>query len=102
MYSLIYYSGICHRDIKPENILLDTFQQNLKLSDFGMANIRKEDQLFETSCGSPHYASPEVIQGLKYDGEKCDIWSLGVLLFGLCAGRLPFDDQQIPKLLEKV
>eukprot|EP00667_Euglena_gracilis_P005006 EG_transcript_5037 len=94
--------GICHRDIKPENILMDETQQHLKLTDFGMANLMKDDQLLETSCGSPHYASPEVIEGLKYDGTKSDVWSLGVLLFGLYAGRLPFDDHNIPRLLEKV
>jgi len=94
--------GICHRDIKPENILMDETQTHLKLTDFGMANLMKDDQLLETSCGSPHYASPEVIEGLKYDGTKSDVWSLGVLLFGLYAGRLPFDDHNIPRLLEKV
>eukprot|EP00996_Jenningsia_fusiforme_P005300 NODE_623_length_2038_cov_30.421820_g575_i0.p1 GENE.NODE_623_length_2038_cov_30.421820_g575_i0~~NODE_623_length_2038_cov_30.421820_g575_i0.p1 ORF type:complete len:534 (+),score=98.94 NODE_623_length_2038_cov_30.421820_g575_i0:238-1602(+) len=62
----------------------------------------KNDRLMETSCGSPHYASPEVVQGQKYDGSKADAWSLGVLLYGLCAGRLPFDDHSIPRLLEKV
>eukprot|EP00668_Euglena_longa_P026019 GGOE01032544.1.p1 GENE.GGOE01032544.1~~GGOE01032544.1.p1 ORF type:complete len:451 (-),score=150.48 GGOE01032544.1:238-1590(-) len=81
---------------------MDETQQHLKLTDFGMANLMKDDQLLETSCGSPHYASPEVIEGLKYDGTKSDVWSLGVLLFGLYAGRLPFDDHNIPRLLEKV
>eukprot|EP01006_Ploeotia_vitrea_P000477 TRINITY_DN103128_c0_g1_i1.p1 TRINITY_DN103128_c0_g1~~TRINITY_DN103128_c0_g1_i1.p1 ORF type:complete len:526 (+),score=55.97 TRINITY_DN103128_c0_g1_i1:83-1660(+) len=92
---------VCHRDIKPENILLDT-DRNAKLADFGMANILSKGKLLETSCGSPHYAAPEVIRGEKYDGTKSDVWSLGVVLFGLCAGRLPFDDQSIPRLLEKV
>ena len=94
--------GICHRDIKPENILLDETQYNLKLTDFGMANLMQDNQLMETCCGSPHYAAPEVIDGMKYDGSKSDIWSLGVLLYGLYAGRLPFDDQAIPRVLEKV
>eukprot|EP01004_Peranema_trichophorum_P009927 NODE_867_length_2289_cov_45.612188_g741_i0.p1 GENE.NODE_867_length_2289_cov_45.612188_g741_i0~~NODE_867_length_2289_cov_45.612188_g741_i0.p1 ORF type:complete len:462 (-),score=68.90 NODE_867_length_2289_cov_45.612188_g741_i0:851-2236(-) len=94
--------SICHRDIKPENILLDETQENIKLTDFGMSNLIKDDQLLETSCGSPHYAAPEIIQGRKYDGTKSDVWSLGVMLFGLFAGRLPFDDREIPKLLDKV
>jgi len=92
---------ICHRDLKPENILL-TNDKTIKLADFGMASLMKGNQFLQTSCGSPHYASPEVIMGVKYDGRKADIWSCGVILFALQTGKLPFDDDNISRLLGKV
>mmetsp|Transcript_8275 Transcript_8275/g.34751 ORF Transcript_8275/g.34751 Transcript_8275/m.34751 type:complete len:582 (-) Transcript_8275:80-1825(-) len=92
---------ISHRDLKPENLLLDA-DYNIKLADFGMAAMRVDECLFNTSCGSPHYASPEVVQGSPYDGMKADIWSCGVILFALVSGKLPFDDDNIRRLLAKV
>ncbi|OAF68831.1 hypothetical protein A3Q56_03421 [Intoshia linei] len=93
--------NICHRDLKPENLLLDD-KHFIKIADFGMASLQMNNRLLETSCGSPHYASPEVIRGEKYDGTKADIWSCGVILFALLVGSLPFDDGNLRNLLEKV
>eukprot|EP01006_Ploeotia_vitrea_P002126 TRINITY_DN10651_c0_g1_i1.p1 TRINITY_DN10651_c0_g1~~TRINITY_DN10651_c0_g1_i1.p1 ORF type:complete len:772 (-),score=76.27 TRINITY_DN10651_c0_g1_i1:424-2739(-) len=93
--------GICHRDIKPENILLD-HAENIHIADFGMANLVNHGKLLETACGSPHYAAPEIVKGEKYDGVKSDSWSLGIVAFGMFAGRLPFNDPDIPTLLCKV
>ncbi|XP_054587917.2 serine/threonine-protein kinase BRSK2 isoform X8 [Nothobranchius furzeri] len=93
--------SICHRDLKPENLLLDE-KNNIRIADFGMASLQVGENLLETSCGSPHYACPEVIRGEKYDGRKADAWSCGVILFALLVGALPFDDDNLRNLLEKV
>ena len=96
----LHNHGICHRDLKPENILLDE-HDTIKIADFGFARWMKEN-IADTSCGSPHYASPEVIKGEPYDGRKSDIWSAGVILYTLLCGKLPFDDGSIRQLLLKV
>uniref|UniRef100_A0A4W5PF96 Si:dkey-16p21.7 n=1 Tax=Hucho hucho TaxID=62062 RepID=A0A4W5PF96_9TELE len=90
-----------HRDLKPENLLLDE-KNNIRIADFGMASLQVGDSLLETSCGSPHYACPEVIRGEKYDGRRADVWSCGVILFALLVGALPFDHDNLRQLLEKV
>uniref|UniRef100_A0A5F9D6T5 BR serine/threonine kinase 1 n=1 Tax=Oryctolagus cuniculus TaxID=9986 RepID=A0A5F9D6T5_RABIT len=79
---------LSHRDLKPENLLLDE-KNNIRIADFGMASLQVGDSLLETSCGSPHYACPEVIKGEKYDGRRADMWSCGVILFALLVVRHP-------------
>lgn len=93
--------GIAHRDLKPENILLDT-NMNIKIADFGMAAYQQPNSQLETSCGSPHYAAPEVISSETYDGGPADIWSCGITLFAMLSRRLPFDDDNLEQLLDKV
>ncbi|KAA8898167.1 hypothetical protein DIURU_005022 [Diutina rugosa] len=99
--SYLHQFNICHRDLKPENILLDK-GNNIKIADFGMAALEMEEKLLETSCGSPHYASPEIVAGSHYHGAPSDVWSCGIILFALLSGHLPFDDENIRKLLLKV
>jgi BR serine/threonine kinase len=92
--------GICHRDLKPENILLSSSMQ-VKIADCGFARSVPSN-LTETSCGSPHYAAPEIVLGAVYDGRIADIWSTGAVLYALLAGYLPFDDPSIRNLLNRV
>ncbi|PWN37814.1 Pkinase-domain-containing protein, partial [Meira miltonrushii] len=94
--------NICHRDLKPENLLLDGSKRMVKVADFGMAALQPNEKMLETSCGSPHYASPEIVSGKSYKGTASDIWSCGIILFALLCGRLPFDDPNIQTLLGKV
>ncbi|KAI7907208.1 kinase-like domain-containing protein [Cokeromyces recurvatus] len=91
-----------HRDLKPENILLDKEKKNLKVADFGMATMQPPNRLLSTSCGSPHYASPEIVKGKKYDGKATDVWSCGVILYAMMTGHLPFDDEHMGRLLAKI
>lgn len=94
--------NICHRDLKPENLLLDKKKKSIKIADFGMAALQVSNTLLKTSCGSPHYASPEIVMGKSYNGAPSDIWSCGIILFALLTGHLPFNDDNIKKLLIKV
>lgn len=95
--------GYAHRDLKPENVLLDR-EENLKLIDFGLCAKPKNGihSHLQTSCGSPTYAAPELILGKKYLGSEVDIWSMGVLLYALLCGFLPFDDNSIENLYRKI
>ena len=99
----IHSLGIVHRDLKPENLLL-TGQHLLKIIDFGLSNYYKENQteLLRTPCGSPCYASPEMVAGKKYDGIKNDIWSTGIILFAMLCGYLPFEDKNNDILFKKI
>lgn len=90
--------NICHRDLKPENILLSDLGE-VKIIDFGMAALHQNDQKLRTSCGSPHYAAPELLKSRTYRGDKADVWSMGVILFAMLAQRLPFDDPHLPTML---
>ncbi|KAF9525093.1 kinase-like domain-containing protein [Crepidotus variabilis] len=95
--------SIIHRDLKPENILISSLSPPLiKIADWGMAAFAPPALHLETSCGSPHYASPEIVNGEKYQGHATDVWSCGVILFALLTGRLPFDDKNVRTLLSKV
>ncbi|KAK7507429.1 hypothetical protein BaRGS_00001364 [Batillaria attramentaria] len=99
----IHNSGYAHRDLKPENLLLDE-DQNLKLIDFGLCAKPKGgmDNHLLTCCGSPAYAAPELISGKQYLGSEADIWSMGVLLYALLCGYLPFDDEKLSHLYRKI
>ncbi|KAG5187338.1 kinase-like domain-containing protein [Tribonema minus] len=87
-------NGITHRDLKPENCMVTDDGEKIKVTDFGLSNItsQKYGDMFFTVCGTPHYASPEVLSRIQYNGPLSDIWSLGILLYVMLMGYLPFDD----------
>uniref|UniRef100_A0A7N6BJJ4 Maternal embryonic leucine zipper kinase n=1 Tax=Anabas testudineus TaxID=64144 RepID=A0A7N6BJJ4_ANATE len=99
----VHSQGYAHRDLKPENLLIDE-DHNLKLIDFGLCAKPKGGLGYElmTCCGSPAYAAPELIQGKAYIGSEADVWSMGVLLFALLCGYLPFDDENCMVLYRKI
>ncbi len=99
-----FKNGIVHRDIKPANILVDE-QDNVKITDFGLAmNVRKQsdtDSTFIMGVGSPAYMSPEQIKSYPLN-QKTDLYSLGVVLFHLMTGRLPFRAKNPAQLVYKI
>ena len=102
----IHQIGICHRDLKPENILFDSNEKKrIKIIDFGLSNLYglgDSPNTLETPCGSPGYAPPEMILGVKYKGIMTDIWSSGIILYAMLCGCLPFDDYSEEKLYSKI
>lgn len=82
---------VIHRDLKPENLLLDA-EGNIKINDFGFSNIMVPGERFSTFCGSVSYVAPEIIKNIKYVGPEIDIWSMGVILYTLVCGRLPWPE----------
>ncbi|XP_006657117.3 CBL-interacting protein kinase 24 [Oryza brachyantha] len=94
--------GVYHRDLKPENLLLDS-HGNLKVSDFGLSTLaQKGVGLLHTTCGTPNYVAPEVLSNNGYDGSAADVWSCGVILYVLMAGYLPFEENDLPTLYDKI
>ena len=93
-----------HRDIKPENLLFTTKDSGsaiIKVSDFGLARFIEEDKLATTTCGTPGYVAPEVLEQRPYN-SSCDYWSVGVVLFIMLSGSPPFYDEDNFALFEKI
>ena len=97
----IHSKSISHRDLKPENILLLS-NRSIKVIDFGLSNYFDNKTTLATPCGSPCYAAPEMLKNKLYDGRKVDIWSIGIILYAMVCGYLPFDDKNTQRLYQKV
>ena len=93
----LHKHNIVHRDIKPENLLLDNKTKDLKLVDFGLSNLFADSNnnyyYLQSACGSPSYAAPEMLSGNEYKAPQVDIWSAGIVLYGMVCGYLPFEDE---------
>jgi len=96
-----HQNSIAHRDLKIENILIDK-KGKVKLIDFGLANLYNPRDFLLTNCGSIYFAAPELLQKLPYVGPEVDMWSMGVILFVMLYGRVPFEDKTLARLYEKI
>lgn len=97
----LHKNCIIHRDLKIENIVVDD-TDNLKLIDFGLSNFYDNSALMNTFCGSLYFAAPELLLGQEYSGPEVDVWSMGIILYVLLYGKVPFDDDSIKELQNKI
>lgn len=97
----VHSLGVAHRDLKPENLLLDS-SGKLKVSDFGLSKFVGNSGIVETPCGSPCYASPECLSGHSYDGRMSDVWSIGVIMFAMVTGQLPWTKRNQAQLFNQI
>lgn len=98
---LMHSKGVAHRDLKPENLLLDE-SDNIKIADYGLSNTFQPGSLLKTACGSPCYAAPEMLSGKKYDPKSSDAWAMGVVLFSMVCGYLPFEGKNTAELYKLI
>jgi serine/threonine protein kinase len=93
--------GIGHRDIKPENIMIDS-SGNARLTDFGLAKYAPDGALTTTACGSPIYVSPEIISDLPYSPQMSDMWSIGVVIYAMVSGQLPWTSTNRQQVFDQI
>lgn len=98
----MHRNSIVHRDLKIENILIDKTGRNIKIIDFGLSNLFCPERRLTTYCGSLYFAAPELLRASPYRGPEIDIWSLGVVIYVMVTGSVPFDDKSMPGLHEKI
>ncbi|KAI9275204.1 kinase-like domain-containing protein [Helicostylum pulchrum] len=98
----MHRNSIVHRDLKIENILIDKSGKNIKIIDFGLSNLFCPERRLTTYCGSLYFAAPELLRATPYRGPEIDVWSLGVVIYVMVTGSVPFDDKSMPGLHDKI
>lgn len=98
--NMCHKNNICHRDLKPENILFDN-EGRIKVIDFGTAKKVDPEDGMKGVKGTPYYVAPEIISQMKYN-EKCDIWSIGVIMYILLTGIPPFNGDSDSEIFSKI
>ncbi|KAI8884407.1 Pkinase-domain-containing protein [Backusella circina FSU 941] len=98
----LHRNSIVHRDLKIENIMVDKSGRNIKIIDFGLSNLFCPERQLTTYCGSLYFAAPELLKATPYNGPEVDIWSLGVVIYVMATGSVPFDDKSLPGLHDKI
>ncbi|KAI8338166.1 kinase-like domain-containing protein [Chlamydoabsidia padenii] len=98
----MHRNSIVHRDLKIENIMIDKAGRKVKIIDFGLSNLFCPERQLTTYCGSLYFAAPELLHATPYNGPEVDIWSLGVVIYVMVTGSVPFDDKSMPGLHEKI
>ena len=93
--------SVLHRDIKLDNILIDE-EGGIKICDFGVSRLITKNQSIQEQCGTPAYLAPEIIADKGYKGYYVDLWSLGVLLYAMLQGDVPFRAASMEALLELI
>ena len=99
-FSLQHKKGVIYRDLKAENVFFVSTTQ-IKVGDFGFS-IQSSGELLDTFCGSPPYAAPELFSEESYSGSMVDVWALGILLYFMLTGNMPFRAETVPQLKEKI
>lgn len=98
----LHRNSIVHRDLKIENIMIDKSGRNIKIIDFGLSNLFCPERQLTTYCGSLYFAAPELLKANPYSGPEVDVWSLGVVIYVMATGSVPFDDKSMPGLHDKI
>lgn len=98
----LHRNSIVHRDLKIENIMIDKSGRNIKIIDFGLSNLFCPERQLTTYCGSLYFAAPELLKATPYSGPEVDVWSLGVVIYVMATGSVPFDDKSMPGLHDKI
>ena len=98
----LHANQVTHRDLKPENILLDKEKKIAKICDFGFSNTMKDGVFLYSTVGTETFMAPEILEGKHYEGSSVDIWSMGVILYAMILGDLPFYDERQAILYKKI
>lgn len=98
----LHRNSIVHRDLKIENIMIDKSGRHIKIIDFGLSNLFCPERQLTTYCGSLYFAAPELLRATPYSGPEVDVWSLGVVIYVMATGSVPFDDKSMPGLHDKI